>query len=73
MTDKDPTERFAEALVTWMVYYPLLFLFAIAEAYPVMLAMGVAHDHWPVIPALGFWALVLLIFGARTAKRILAK
>lgn len=33
------------------------------NAYFVMLALGVAHDQWPVVPAFGFWATWLLVIG----------
>lgn len=35
----------------------------LATAYVIMLALGVAHDQWPQVPAFGFWATWLLLIG----------
>lgn len=42
---------------------PMAMMFAILPAWVVMLALGAAHDQWPVIPALGYWTTYILMLG----------
>lgn len=36
----------------------------------VMLALGVAHHTWPAVPALGYWAVYLLLCGLYTVAGV---
>lgn len=52
----------------------LAFLFALAEAWILMLILGALHTSFPGVPALGFWPtfpvlLLLNIIGSAFRKR----
>lgn len=43
------------------------------SGFGVMLALGAAHDQWPVIPALGYWTTVVLCWGIGAMSGILGR
>jgi hypothetical protein len=50
-------------IVAGLSVTPLALIFAVLPAWVVMLALGAAHDQWPVIPALGYWTTYILVLG----------
>lgn len=50
-------------IVAGLSITPMATIFAVLPAWVVMLALGAAHDQWPVIPALGYWTTYLLMLG----------
>lgn len=52
-------------------------IFVAAQAWILMLGLGVLHSQWPQIPAPGFWAVLVVIFMvnvvARWIRRLSAK
>lgn len=45
--------------------------FALAGAFPVMIAMGILHSYWHGVPAFGFWATLVLLWAlAVVASRL---
>lgn len=38
---------------------------AAAGAWPVIIAVGIVHHHWRIVPAFGFWAALVLLVALR--------
>jgi len=61
--DESDGSKLAGSLVAGISITPAMAIFAVLPAWFVMLALGAAHDQWPVIPALGYWTTYLLLLG----------
>lgn len=46
------------------------FVYALASAWPVMIALGVLHSQWNGVPAFGFLAVFVLLWAADLVGRI---
>lgn len=62
---KTGTSKFFEAMGVGFVATVLLATIALLEGAVLMISLSAAHEVWPVIPALGFWATYLLLLGLR--------
>lgn len=66
-TRDDDGSTFAALVIGGLAIAPLVLLFTVVPAWVLMLALGAAHDHWPAIPALGYWTTFILLAGAGVA------
>lgn len=69
MTTKS-NSKLLEAIGTFAVVTVTSWTINLLGALWVMLALGVAHDTWPAVPALGYWAVYLLLCGAYTVAGV---
>lgn len=73
MTKKNPTEDMAGyVFATAVLLWPLVFILSLGEGFAVMLGAGSAHTYWPnILPALGYWSSVFMVFGLHTVKTLI--
>lgn len=70
---KDRASERGTDLAVWfgmILTLPILFLLL---AWPVMLALGIAHSRWSVIPAFGYWETWGLSIGIRYSTALLQR
>lgn len=73
-TKSDPGETFGTAIVYMIIMSILIPFFALTSSGPAMLALGVIHnDITPHCPALGFWAIFLILWGGPTLIGLAAR
>lgn len=63
--DEPAGGKFVASIVGGLSTAPIVLLFTAVPAWVLMLALGSAHDHWPIIPALGYWTTYILLAGLR--------
>lgn len=49
-----------QSILVGLLFIVLSGALALLQAIPVMLAAGVLHGYWPVVPAFTFWQSVVL-------------
>lgn len=63
MTYRSDTEKRLEKYLVGLFGFLVQVVVSFLNAWFVMLGLGVANKYWPQIPALGYWATVLVILG----------
>lgn len=58
-------KRTLSLTIAGLFIYPLVNMWL---AFWVMLGLGVAHDQWPAVPALGYWATYLICTAIATVS-----
>jgi hypothetical protein len=64
-SDESPAEVLAEQMIVGFLVAAGL---GLVVAWPLMLALGVLHHQWPVVPAWGYWGTYVIYLGASIAR-----
>lgn len=63
-------ERRFYNMLTIVFALPVVAVVLFWTALWVMVGLGAAHDQWPIVPALGYWATYLILAGLSSVKAV---
>jgi hypothetical protein len=63
VTYRSSSEKRVEKFLVNFFGFIMLLVLNFLHAWLVMLGLDAANDHWPQVPALGYWATFVILLG----------